>query len=184
MLEKWDIYDQYRRPTGKQMVRGEAFKEGDYHLVIHICLFNEKGEMLIQQRQSDRESWSNMWDVTVGGSAIVGETSQKAAQRELQEEIGVHLDFSDKRPSLTVNFSHGFDDYYLVQTELNISELPLPTEEVKQVTWASKEEIIRRINEGLFIPYYESFIELLFKMKQGMGVRKFDETNLQGRKHT
>lgn len=32
-----------------------------------------------------------MWDLTVGGSAISGDTSQMAAEREVYEEIGYPL---------------------------------------------------------------------------------------------
>ncbi|TMW70090.1 NUDIX hydrolase [Alteribacter natronophilus] len=168
-MEKWDIYDRHRRKTGKQMIRGEAFEDGAYHLVVHVCLFNEKGEMLIQQRQSDRETWADMWDVTVGGSALAGETSQEAAEREVEEEIGYTLDFSSRRPSFTINFDHGFDDYYLVESQVDISSLTFPTEEVKEVMWASRQEIMDMIEEGVFIPYYESLIQLFFDIRHGLG---------------
>lgn len=55
MGEFWDIYTANRVKTGRVMERGSLFKQGDYHLVVHICLFNDRGEMLIQQRQA--ESW-------------------------------------------------------------------------------------------------------------------------------
>lgn len=114
------------------MNRGDTFEQGAYHLVIHVCLFNQLGKMLIQQRQPDKEGWSNMWDITVGGSAIAGETSQQAAKREVKEEIGYTLNLRNRRPSLTVNFENGFDDYYLIETHLNVSGLSLPTEEVNR----------------------------------------------------
>lgn len=60
--------------------------KGTYHLVVHVCVFNQKGEMLIQQRQPFKQGWPNLWDVTMGGSALAGETSQQAAMRELKEE--------------------------------------------------------------------------------------------------
>ena len=50
------------------MKRGEPMKDGDYHLVVHICIFNTDGKMLIQQRQPFKDGWSNLWDITVGGS--------------------------------------------------------------------------------------------------------------------
>ncbi|WP_176140606.1 NUDIX hydrolase [Halobacillus salinus] len=175
-MEKWDIYDKDRNRTGKQMNRGNAFEKDAYHLVIHVCLFNESGEMLIQQRQPDKEDWKNMWDITVGGSAIAGETSQQAAEREVHEEIGYALDLRNRRPSLTVNFEYGFDDYYLIETDLDISDLPLPTEEVKQVKWADKDEVLQMISEGKFIPYHESLIELLFEMRKTMGAHNRNVT--------
>lgn len=168
-MEIWDIYDRERKRSGKQIKRGEVLEEGDYHLVIHVCLFNRRGEMLIQQRQPDKEDWKNMWDLTVGGSAIAGENSQQAAEREVQEEIGYSLNLKDKRPSLTINFDRGFDDYYLLERDIIIHELPLPTEEVKQVKWATKNEIIEMISSGIFIPYHQPLIELLFAMKNKMG---------------
>lgn len=170
-METWDIYDKDRKLTGKKMKRGEMFAQDAYHLVIHVCLFNDHGEMLIQQRQPHKDDWKNMWDVTVGGSAIAGETSQQAAEREVHEEIGYVLDLHNKRPSITVNFENGFDDYYLIDADIDILELPLPTEEVVQVKWASKDDIFKMIAEGLFIPYHTSLIELLFDMRWKMDAR-------------
>jgi isopentenyldiphosphate isomerase len=168
-METWDIYDKDRNLTDKQMNRGDLFEQGAYHLVIHVCLFNQLGEMLIQQRRPDKEDWKNMWDITVGGSAIAGETSQQAGEREVKEEIGYTLNLRNRRPALTVNFENGFDDYYLIETDLNISNLSLPTEEVKQVKWASKDDIINMISEGIFIPYHRPLVALLFNMRYNMG---------------
>jgi len=110
-----------------------------------------------------------MWDSTIGGSDIAGESSQKTAEREMEEEIGYILNLQNMRPSITVNFENGFDDYYLIKDDLNILNLPLPTEEVQQVKWASKDDILKMISEGSFIPYRKSLIELLFDMKDTMG---------------
>ena len=37
------------------MVRGSEFEKDAYHLVVHACVFNAKGEMLIQQIQYKAE---------------------------------------------------------------------------------------------------------------------------------
>ena len=166
----WDVYDRDRRLTGRTMRRGDEMAAGDYHLVVHVCLFNAEGEMLIQQRQPFKQGWSGMWDVTVGGSAVAGDSSQSAAQRETLEEIGHRLDLRDIRPQLTINFPTGFDDYYLIEAPgLDANRLKLQYEEVKQVKWADKEEITRMIDTNEFIPYRKSLIDLLFHMRQGYG---------------
>lgn len=169
-MEIWDIYDKDRIKTGETMIRGSKFKEDTYHMVVHVCIFNLEGKMLIQQRQPFKDGWANIWDVTVGGSAISGDCSQSAAEREVLEEIGYKIDLKGKRPSLTINFEVGFDDIYIVEQDINIDELNLQYEEVQQVMWADKNEIIRMIDAKEFIPYYKSFIELLFNMKDCMGV--------------
>ena len=168
-MELWDIYDKDRMKTGKTMERDSAFSEGEYHLVVHICIFNSEGEMLVQQRQPFKEGWSGMWDITVGGSAVAGDSSQTAAQREIFEELGYKMNFRDVRPHLTVNFDKGFDDYYLVEADVDITKLQLQYEEVKQVKWATKEMILKMIDSGEFVPYYKNLIELLFDMRKKFG---------------
>jgi len=168
-MELWDIYDIARNKTNRAMVRGEDFNKGDYHMVVHICIFNSKGEMLIQQRQQFKEGWPNMWDITVGGSAIKGDTSQMAVERELLEELGIKINMQNIRPHLTINFDNGFDDVYLIQKDIDIADLTLQYEEVQYVKWASKEEIFSMIDSGEFIPYYQSLIQLFFDIKNQYG---------------
>lgn len=164
-METWDLYDKDRIKTGETMVRGSQFKENTYHLVVHVCIFNLEGKMLIQQRQPFKDGWPNMWDITVGGSAVSGDTSQLAAEREVYEEIGYKLSLDGIRPSLTINFDKGFDDIYLIQKDIDISKLKLQYEEVQSVKWTSKEEILSMIDEEIFIPYHKSLIDLLFFMR-------------------
>ena len=165
-MELWDIYTKDRIKTGKTKKRSDPFLTGEYHLVVHVCIINSQGKMLIQQRQPFKDGWPNMWDITVGGSSIAGENSAQAASRELNEEIGLSVDFTDIRPTLTVNFEYGFDDYYLVEMDVDSTTLQLQYEEVKAVKWASCSDIISMEKEGLFIPYYENLIELLFAMRK------------------
>lgn len=168
-MELWDIYDKDRKSIGKTMERGSEFNNGQLHIVVHVCLFNSKGQMLIQQRQPFKEGWSNMWDVTMGGSSVAGETSSQAAERELFEEIGYSADLSDLRPFFTINFSEGFDDFYIIEDDVDIDSLVLQYEEVQCVRWASKDEVMHLIDEGKFIPYYRSLIEMSFDMRQYPG---------------
>lgn len=168
-MELWDIYNFDRTKSEKTMVRGDAFKKGDYHLVVHACIFNSKGEMLIQQRQPFKAGWPNMWDITVGGSAIKGDTSQTAIERELYEEIGLKLNLQNIRPHLTINFDVGFDDVYLIEKDIGISNLKLQYEEVQRVKWAEIDEIFKKIDSGVFIPYYKSLIRLFFDIRKQYG---------------
>ena len=98
-MELWDIYDIDRVRTGRVAQRGKpasegGLGEGEYHLVVHICVFNGHGQLLLQQRQKDKEGYPNLWDVSAAGSALAGENSAAAASRELREELsGVELVF-------------------------------------------------------------------------------------------
>lgn len=60
-MELWDVYDINRQPLGHTHQRGIPLPKGEYHQVVHVCLFNHAGEMLIQQRQPFKEGWPNLW---------------------------------------------------------------------------------------------------------------------------
>ena len=175
-MELHDLYTAEREKTGRTMVRGEPVPEGLYRLVIHVCIFDADGRMLIQQRQPFKEGWSNMWDITVGGSAVAGDTSRTAAERETREEIGLDIDLTDVRPSLTLYWEHGFDDYYLLTRELDPASLHLQYEEVQTVRWATREEIHRMIDDGEFIPYEKGLIDLLFFQRNHRGAHTRRDT--------
>ena len=161
--EFWDIYTVDREKTGKLHKRGDKMKPGDYHLAVHVCIFNNKNQMLIQQRQPFKEDWANMWDLTVGGSALAGETSSQAAEREVLEEIGVKLNLEDVRPRFSINFKDGFADVYLVEAEIDLNTVNLQKEEVKAVKWADKEAVLTMQENGEFIPYW--FLGELFDIR-------------------
>ena len=161
-MELFDLYTADRVKTSRTMVRGEQTPEGFYRLVVHVCIFNPEGKMLIQQRQPFKQGWSDFWDVTVGGSAISGDSSQSAAERETREELGLSINLSGVRPSMTIHWEHGFDDYYVLTQDVDLESLHLQYEEVQAVKWATLEEILQMIDDGRFIPYEKSLIELLF----------------------
>ena len=161
-MELFDLYTADREKTGRTMVRGEPTPEGFYRLVVHVCIFNAEGQMLIQQRQPFKRGWSNLWDITVGGCAKAGDSSRSAAERETREELGLLIDLAEVRPTMTIYFEYGYDDYYVLTQEVDPDNLHLQEEEVQAVRWASLEEILQMIDDGRFIPYEKSQIELLF----------------------
>ncbi len=163
-MEIFDLYDRERLPTDEIMQRGQRPPAGRYHMVVHICIFNQDGEMLIQRRSQSKNFWAGMWDISVGGAAQKGDTSWQAAQRELAEELGIVIDFSEIRPAATFNFEFGFDDFYLINLDPELVELQLQADEVAEVSWADQETILAMIETGKFLPYYPNLIKLFFDM--------------------
>ena len=168
-MELWDLYDRDRIKTGLTHPRGTPLPEDHYHMVVHVVIFSTDGRMLIQQRQPFKEGWPDMWDVTVGGSAIAGDTSASAAARELHEELGLVVDLEYERPKITLHFSVGFDDIYTLIWDVDLSSLVLQESEVQAAKWATEEEIHQMIDAGFFIPYHHSLITLLFALRNRRG---------------
>lgn len=168
-MEIWDLYDGNRRPTGETMERGRPVPAGRYHIVTHVVVFDDRGRMLIQQRQPFKEGWPNLWDITAGGSALAGESSAQAARRELREEIGLALDLTEP-PVLTIFYGECFDDVYAVTREVDPSSLKLQYEEVQAVRWATEAEVLAMLEAGTFIQYHRGYLELLFRLRTQRGV--------------
>ena len=86
--------------------------------------------------------------------------------REVKEEIGLDVDLSNVRCNFTFNFEDGFDDIYLLNIDnLDLTKLKLQKTEVSEVKWATCDEIIEMMKNDLFIPYYDSYIKMLFELR-------------------
>jgi len=79
------------------------------------------------------------------------------------------LDLSGLRPSVTVNFEGGFDDFFIAVRDLDLHTLSLQAEEVNAVRWVTLEELLAMVDDGSFIPYPKSFLQFLFDMRETFG---------------
>ena len=165
-MEAWDLYTKDRVKTGQTMLRGDRVPEGLFHLQVHVCIFNSRGEMLIQQRQVTKRWYAGLWDYSVGGSAVAGDTSLVAAERETLEELGLRVSLAGRRPAVTRWYGAMIDDYYILPLDADLSGLTLQKEEVQAVRWAAREDILALLAEGRFCPNPPGMIALLFDLYQ------------------
>ena len=168
-MELVDLYDENRLPLGRTAERHAPKGIGEHRIVVHVCVFDSRGRLLIQKRTLEKRIWPGLWDVTVGGGVDAGETSRQGAEREFREELGYPLDLTGLRPSITVNFGGGFDDFYIVVKDLDETALVLQEEEVSAVRWVTMEELLAMVDDGRFISYPKSFLQFLFDMRGTFG---------------
>ena len=168
-MELVDLYDENRIPLGRTAERHAPKGIGEHRIVVHVCVFDSRGRLLIQKRTLEKRIWPGLWDVTVGGGVDAGETSRQGAEREFREELGYPLDLTGLRPSITVNFGGGFDDFYIVVKDLDETALVLQEEEVSAVRWVTMEELLAMVDDGRFISYPKSFLQFLFDMRGTFG---------------
>lgn len=165
-MELWDLYDFAMKPTGKTIIRGEPIPDGLYHIVAHICIFNQAGQMLIQHRLPTKIGWPDRWDLSVVGSAVSGDTIQIAAQREVTEEIGLELDLTGIPLAMTLTYTDSISCYYIIEREVDLDTLTLQPTEVDAVKWAALDEIHEMIDNETFIPYPHYLIDLIFQRRR------------------
>lgn len=60
------------------------------HPVVHLHLFNDKGELFLQKRSVTKDLLPGKWDTSVGGHIKPGESVEDALKRETEEELGLN----------------------------------------------------------------------------------------------
>jgi len=170
-VEICDIRDQYGNKTGRTIARGNQLNPGDYHLVVHMWVKDDMDRFLIQQRSAHVVD-PNIWAPTCG-SAIQGEESQKAAIREMREELGLQI-YPDEMervvrlvgPDIMVG-ANVLLDIWQINKNVPVEEIRFLDGEVSQVKWATKSEIEALMEEDIFPRYGPNYLKPIFK---GMGV--------------
>ena len=168
-MELMDLYDENRIPLGRTAERSAEIGAGECRAVVHVAIFDAAGRLLIQRRSAKKFFWPNRWDLSAAGGVDAGETPRQAAERECLEELGYALDLTGVRPSFTVNFDGGFDDFFLVIRDIKENSLQLQSSEVSEVRWADLDEVLTLESSGQFVGYPESFLRFLFDMHRTFG---------------
>jgi isopentenyldiphosphate isomerase len=161
-VETWDVLDSSKQLTGRVAERTLVLPEGDWHLVVVVCLFNADGERALQLRSRSKTVFGGFWDWSVGGAVWAGETSQAAAEREAREELGLDLDFSSAVPEFTVAEQDTFFDFYMVTLPPTDVVLRPAPGEVDEVRWCSLELALDLLASGEFVPTAPEFLELVY----------------------
>lgn len=162
MGELWDLYDRERNPLNKTYERGskEWLNENEYHIVVHIWIVNDKGEILLTKRDP-RKPKGNLWEST-GGSVLAGETSVEGAIRETVEEIGLKFKEEDLKLIKTDIRDHFNDifDAYIVRANPKIEDLTYQEGEVVDSKWVTKKEYDEMFEKGEVVDTLGYFITL------------------------
>jgi isopentenyl-diphosphate delta-isomerase len=64
--------------------------QGVLHRAFSLLIFNESGELLIQQRAASKRLWPNYWSNSCCSHPRAEESMEVATQRRLYEELGIH----------------------------------------------------------------------------------------------
>jgi isopentenyl-diphosphate delta-isomerase len=158
-LQQVILVDEQDTPIGV-MEKMEAHRKGVLHRAFSIFIFNDKGEMLLQQRADAKYHSGGLWTNACCSHPNPGEDIMQAAHRRLKEEMGFDTELTKLFDFIyKASFENGLTEYEFdhVFTGKFSDSIQFNPSEVKAVVYKSIGEIEDLVNErpGEFTAWFK-----------------------------
>ncbi len=94
LAEEFAVVDENDRVIGSAS-RAEVHGNNLRHRAVHLFVFNQAGELLLQKRSRWKDRHPELWDSSAAGHVAAGEDYEITAARELREELGVRAELTE-----------------------------------------------------------------------------------------
>ena len=149
------------------MEKLQAHQEGLLHRAFSIFIFNDKDELLLQQRSLSKYHSAGLWTNSCCSHPRPNETIKDAANRRLFEEMGVSCDlkivtnFIYKTPFENGLTEHELD--YILIGYTNSNPI-INKEEVENFKWVLKDTVKKdiQVNPHLYTSWFKIALEKAF----------------------
>lgn len=159
--EKFPIVNEQGEVIGSA-TRGECHSGSKLlHPVVHLHVFNSKGDIYLQRRPAWKDIQPGKWDTAVGGHIDYGETPEEALRREVREELGI-TDFVPVPIDKYVFESQREKELVYVNRTTYDGEIRPSTDELDGGRFWTLQEIREAMGKGLLTPNFESEFQRCF----------------------
>jgi isopentenyldiphosphate isomerase/intracellular septation protein A len=165
IAEEWvPLVDEFGNVTGKAPRTFVHSGSKILHPVVHMHIVNHDKAILLQKRPATKLIQPNRWDTAVGGHISAGETLEQALKKEAYEELGLQQ-FSAKMVKIYKWESEIEAELVYVFVSTDAIDFNVHTDEVDEIRFWSKKQIVKELGQGSFTPNFEYEFEML-KMLQ------------------
>ena len=157
------LVDEHDNQVGL-MPKMEAHEKAVLHRAFSVFVFNDQGELMLQQRAATKYHSPLLWTNTCCSHQRDGETSLAAGKRRLQEEMGFVCDLTEvfqfvyKAP-----FDNGLTEHELDHVMIGTynGEPNINPEEVASHKWMSLEDVKNDMEDNP--QQYTAWFKIIFK---------------------
>jgi isopentenyldiphosphate isomerase len=188
-----NVLDENGIPTGEVKTKREIHEQGLWHNAAHVWIYNSHGEVLLQLRAKDKDSYPGLWDISVAGHTDSGETPIQSAVREMKEEIGLHLDFGKLEPDGVYIISQPIEGttwqdneighVFFYQYNGSVDDLTMPDGEVEKLEFIPVDKFESEVNDPelrkKYVPYRplgEYYSWVAQRIRQKLSKHHFDHS--------
>lgn len=141
--------------TLRSITRGEAHSGSRIlHPVVHLHVFNSKGEIYLQRRPLWKDIQPGRWDTSCGGHIAYGETPDEALRREVSEELGI-IDFIPTPLGHYVYDSRRERELVYVNRTVYDGIIHPSKEELDGGRFWPREELLQAMGKSILTPNFE-----------------------------
>ena len=159
--ELFPLVNEQGQVIGKA-TRGECHNGSHLlHPVVHLHVFNSRGEVYLQKRPEWKDIQPGKWDTAVGGHIDYGETPEQALLREVREELGIEA-FTPELIGMYVFESKRERELVYVNKTTYDGPIRPSAEELDGGRFWTIEEIRQAIGGQVLTPNFESEFQRFF----------------------
>ena len=161
--EEWfPVVDEDGNVTGKALRRiCHDGKSMLLHPVVHLHVFNTKGDLFLQKRADTKDIEPGKWDSSVGGHVGLDESVEAALFREVKEELGL-TGFTPRFLARYIWQSSRERELINSYSTISVDTPEINKSEIEEGRYWNIKDIKMNLGKNIFTPNFEHEFKLLF----------------------
>ena len=159
-MEHVVLVDQHNTVLGTQPKAQVHTLETPLHRGFSVFIFNQQGELLLQQRSFAKVTWAGFWSNSCCGHPALGESVADAIQRRVRFELGMQVnDLYEALPDFQYRCEYGgvveneICPVWLARTRVEPVPNPLEVAATRWIPWQDFKQVLAADAAGRYSPW-------------------------------
>lgn len=159
-MEEVVLVDQHNTVLGTHPKATVHTLETPLHRGFSVFIFNQKGELLLQQRSFDKLTWPGFWSNSCCGHPALGESVENAIHRRVGIELGMQVyGLQETLPDFQYRCEYGgvveneICPVWLARTDGAPKPDPTEVASTRWSSWNGFKQILSLDEDGLYSPW-------------------------------